>query len=89
MSTPFLLRFVDQVLKSLEGKDEIELVAGRRSVLVQEVAAALATAGQGKQLVSSLSRALVTSPHVEELYLDDEELKDRIGDLDNSWMRGL
>ena len=88
MSSAFLERFVEQVLRSLEANDEIELETGKRSMLVREVAASLGSLGQGHQLVSSLSRALVASPHVVELYVDDEELKQRIGDLDNAWMRG-
>lgn len=87
MSSPFLRRFVEQVLNSLEARDGIEIAPGRRVELVVEVSGALGTAGEGKQLVASLSRALLASELVEELYLDDDELKELIGDLDSAWMR--
>ena len=87
MSSPFLRRFVEQVLNGLEARDGIEVAAGRQHELVVEVSGALANAGEGKQLVASLSRALLSSELVEELYLDDDELKELIGDLDSTWMR--
>lgn len=86
MSRTFLERFVDRVLAELETKGEIELAAPRELVAV-EVADSLASAGEGSQLIATLTRALLDSAHVEELYVDDDELKERIEDLGSDWIR--
>lgn len=86
MSAPFLVRFVDQIVTHLEAHDEIELVPGRRADVVREVGGRLGTLGKGAQLITSLSKALIEHDGVEELFIDDEELKERVGELDPSWM---
>ncbi len=80
-------RFVDRVLASLEAADEVELVDGQRDAVVRDVAALLARSGHGSQLIASLTNALIASQGVEELYIDDDALKERIEDLGTDWMR--
>ena len=79
----FLERFMDRVLVSLEQAEEIELVEGQRDAVISQVA----TSSQGSQLIATLTAALISHPGVEELYIDDDTLKERIEDLGTDWMR--
>ena len=87
MGSPFIERFVEQVVGRLLELEQIEITPGSAQPLVEGVAARLTHLPEGAQLIASLSRALIESPHVEELYADDTELKEIVGDLGSAWMR--
>ena len=78
---------MDRVLVSLEQAEEIELVEGQRDAVISQVAGQLGTSSQGSQLIATLTAALISHPGVEELYIDDDTLKERIEDLGTDWMR--
>ena len=88
MSAPFLVRFVERLVGMLEAEGDLVLVEGQRDAVVLEVAGSLGTLGEGHQLVSSLTKALLAHPGVEELYADDAQLMERISDMGPAWMRG-
>lgn len=81
MSTPFLYRFSAVVVRRLLDGERLEVVAGREEEVVRFVADALTDAREGSSLVSTLTRALLASPDVEELYADEDELKELINDM--------
>ncbi len=81
MSAQFLQAFVNRVLHELLKTEQIEIAPGSESKIVAEVGAVLGTARQGSSLISTLVAALIASPHVEELYADNDEIKDMIVDL--------
>lgn len=81
MSTPFLLSFTESVLVTLHQSGDVELEDGQRDRVVEFVAARLANANHGESLVSTLAAALLACPWVEEIYVDDDQLKDVITDL--------
>lgn len=81
MSTPFLIRFSEAVVSRLVARGRVEIAAGQEQRVVAFVAAALAEAREGAQLVSTMSAALLRCPDVEELYADEDELKQTVDDL--------
>ena len=82
MGSPFLLAFSDAVITALLQRKQLELNTDDPRALIREVAEALSGAKQGSSLISTLSKALISSPDVEELWADDETLKELITDLD-------
>lgn len=81
VSTPFLYRFSLIVVGRLVERRRLEVVAGHEEHVVRFVADALTEAREGSSLLSTLTRALLSSPDVEELYADEDELKELINDL--------
>ena len=81
MSTPFLTGFATRILRELLAAGHIEIVPGSEPQVVAFLAAGLHGLSQGNQLVSSLVKALIACPEVEEFYLDNEALKDVITGL--------
>jgi hypothetical protein len=81
VSTPFLYRFSVIVVRRLLQGDRLEVVQGREEQVVRHVADALTQAREGSSLVSTLTRALLASPDVEELFADEDELRELINDL--------
>lgn len=91
MSTPFLVGFSRALLADLLGRGLIEVVPGRQDRVILYVAEYLASAPQGASLVSSLTKAYLSSPDVVEVFADDAELKQAIEDLESTpaaWVRG-
>ena len=89
MSHPFLERFVTRVIDALLREEALEIQAGTRDAVVRDVATRLGTLGEGYSLISSLSKALLSCDAVEELYVDDQELKRIVGEMGSGWMRSV
>ena len=70
-----LLKTVDRVVTGLRESGQLEMNVSRHVEVVQFCASRLANAGMGAQLVDSLSKALLASEHVDELYADNEAIK--------------
>lgn len=87
MSSPFLHTFVESVVVALVDREELVLV-GERQVVVAFVAERLGTAGEGRSLISTLGAALVACPEVDELYADDDRLKELVTDMPRQVLRG-
>jgi hypothetical protein len=81
LSTPFLTGFATRILRELLAAGHIEIVPGSEEQVASFVASGLHGLGEGHQLVSSLVKALIACPEVEEFYLDNEALKDVITGL--------
>lgn len=81
MSTPFLVNFASALVARLVETRQLEVVEGSEAAVAEFVAAQLFAARQGSQLIATTSKALVASPHVEELWADDDELKQLVQEL--------
>lgn len=81
MSTTYLYRFSAVVVRRLIDDQRLEVTLGREEEVARFVADALTRAREGSSLISTLTRALLASPDVEELYADEDELKELINDL--------
>ena len=81
MSTPFLTGFVTRVVVALLAGGHLEVVPGSEERVIAFVAGKLSSSSQGSQLIDSLSRALIVCPEVEELFIDDDDLKELITEL--------
>lgn len=81
MSTTYLYRFSAVVVHRLIEGDRLEVSSGREEQVARFVADALTDAREGSSLISTLTKALLASPDVEELYADEDELKELINDL--------
>lgn len=80
MSSPFLLSFTESIVVRLVDDGDL-LLTGPPDDVIRHVASALQAAGENKQLVTTLTRALITSSAVDELYADDDRLKEIITEL--------
>ena len=87
MASPFLERFAAQVVGQLMKRGQIEIVPGQERVVCRDIGTKLGRLGEGFGAISSLSKALIEHPAVEELYADDEDLKEIVGGLGPAWMR--
>ena len=87
MST-FLHRFATELVEALVRADQIEIAEGRRDEVVRDLALGLGDAREGSSLISSVNRVLLRHPGVDELFADDDDLKQLIEDLGSAWMRG-
>lgn len=87
MSTPFLLRFAAVVVERLVNAGQIEIRDGKQAEVVIFLASRLFTP-EHRSLISTLSEALIQCPDVEELFADDDDLKELIGGLDPVHARG-
>lgn len=81
MSTPFLYRFSAALVSRLVVTQRLEVSPGAEDQVARFVAGVLGGAGEGASLISTLSGALLGCPQVEELYADEEELKELVSDL--------
>ena len=63
---------------ALVAEDGIEIDPGREADVVRYCSEMLARAGMGAQLIDTLSKALLQCEWVEELYADNERLKELI-----------
>lgn len=86
MSTPFLLNFARHILDALRQRRLIELVDGGQERAAEDLANHL-TRIQHSSLITELSRALLRSEAVAELFASDEELKEVVEGLDASVIR--
>ena len=77
MSTPFLQAHVRNLVHLLIQRDLLELAEGSIAEdVVTSVASYFAEHGANQSLITLTSRALLDSPAVDELYADDDDLKD-------------
>lgn len=82
MATAFLLGFSGAVVDRLLAQEQLQLAQGATSSEVSAwVAEFLGTRDQGASLISSLARAFVACPGVEELYADDDDLRELVNDV--------
>jgi len=81
MSTPFLQAFSQLVVSRLLSDGKLEVRAGSEAEVVRWLADYLAGPAQGFSLISSVSKALVNCPDVEELFADDDEIKGLVDSL--------
>lgn len=80
VSTPFLINFTEAIVRTLLERGELEL-SGDRDAVVAFVSQNLASGGEGRSLISTFTAALLACPDVEELYADDETLKELVTEL--------
>ena len=80
LSTPFLVNFANRLVHRLDADGLIELSAPREEV-VEYLAAHLGGLAKGRSLISELVNALLGCPGVEELFADDDALKECLEDL--------
>jgi hypothetical protein len=80
LSTPFLTNFANKVIHRLDSEELIELSAPREEVIAF-VASHLGALSKGRSLISELVNALLECPGVDELYADDDALKECLEDL--------
>jgi hypothetical protein len=79
--TPFarhLREALGKILDTFVEEGVVELVAGGRDPLLRELVIAGSDAQSAKHLLSRLSRSMLDSEHVEELYATDEAIEDRL-----------
>lgn len=91
MATPFLTGFTRAVVGALEARELVEIAPGAHEDVIAFVAERLGGASEGASLISALSAALLAAPGVEELFVDDGQLKRLVQDLDSTpatWVRG-
>ncbi len=82
MATAFLLQFSGAVVGRLHAEEQLELAHGASEAEVSAwVAEFLGARAAHTSLISSLARALVACPGVEELYADDEQLRELVNDV--------
>lgn len=81
MSTSFLQGYARALIDELLARELIEIVDGGTDEVVRFVARFMAEHGTNQSAIALTGRALLESPHVEELYADDEALKDAVDAL--------
>jgi len=70
-----LLFTIDRVVRRLCETGQLEMDQSKLEEVVFACATRLSEAGMGAQLVDALSKALLASEHVVELYADDADIK--------------
>ena len=80
MTSSFLLNFSSKLITRLDDEGHVQLSAPREEV-IQFVAGHLGGLSEGRSLISELVNALLSCPGIEELYADDETLKQCLEDL--------
>lgn len=78
MSTPFLQAFALNLIHRLVEADEIAIREGRAEAVITFLAADLAQPKEGRSLISASAAALIRCPDVDELFADDEALKNHV-----------
>jgi hypothetical protein len=86
MSSPFLHSFTEAIVGELIATEGLEISAPAEEV-VTFVAERLGAAGEGKSLISNLVPHLLACPGVDDLYVDDAQLKQMVTDLPNTTLR--
>ncbi|MEN0064771.1 MAG: hypothetical protein AAGA48_21680 [Myxococcota bacterium] len=81
MSSTFLLGFSQAVVDQLRARTWVELREGSADRVVSYIAQRLSESREGSSLISTLERALLACPDVEELYADLDSLKDLVDEL--------
>jgi hypothetical protein len=69
------------VLVKLLAEGHIEILPGSDERVVAFTAASLHVRSTGGQLIDTLAKALLACPDVDELYIDDEDLRTVITEL--------
>ncbi|HMV65574.1 MAG TPA: hypothetical protein PKA64_01895 [Myxococcota bacterium] len=87
MSTPFLLQFSRHLVQRLVAEGQVELTPDGEEATIEGLAAHLAQAGRSS-LVTEITRGLLASPTVVELFADDDALKELVTDLAPTAARG-
>ena len=80
MISPFLQNFSAKLITRLDEAGHLQLSAPREEV-IEFVAGHLGGLSGSRSLLSELVNALIVCPGVEELYADDETLKQCLEDL--------
>jgi hypothetical protein len=80
LTSSFLLNFSTKLITRLDEQGHIQLSASRDEV-IQHVAGHLGGLSQGRSLISELVNALLVCPGIEELFADDDTLKQCLEDL--------
>ena len=78
MVSPLLQQTVAYVVGRLVSESLLELRGDAAEEVVEAVVNALSNAEPGAQLVSTMTKALLGCPAVEELYATNQQLKDLI-----------
>ncbi|MEZ4329198.1 MAG: hypothetical protein R3B40_28480 [Polyangiales bacterium] len=76
--TPFnqkLMAALDALLDRMEADEVIEIIPERKQMLVREMVRAASDARSPKHMLSSLTRALVDSEQIEEIYATDDQIQ--------------
>jgi hypothetical protein len=76
--TPFnqkLMAALDALLDRMEADEVIEIIPERKQMLVREMVRSASDARSPKHMLSSLTRALVDSEQVEEIYATDDQIQ--------------
>jgi hypothetical protein len=81
MSTPFLIDFSTSLVAALLRDELLEVTPGSERAVVAFLADWLARNGKGRSLISLAAQGLLASPDVEELYADNDRIKDVIDGL--------
>lgn len=80
LSTPFLERFAYHLLERLVREGRVDLPPASFDAAVADLSGRLVTRDHAS-LVSTVERALLANPHIEELYTDVDELREIITTL--------
>lgn len=81
MSTTFLLGYATALVHALLEQELLEVATGTEQSVVVFVAEYLAEHRDGQSLISLTARALLACGDVDELYADNERLKDVVDGL--------
>jgi hypothetical protein len=81
MPSDLVVAFTRAMLARLVQEELLEIRPGRELAVVDFVSEELGTPGPGRQLLSTLSRALVQCPDVEELFADQDDLVRLVSEL--------
>jgi hypothetical protein len=80
LTSPFLQKFSAKLVARLDDGGHVQLSAPREEV-VDYLAAHLSGLTGGQSLISELVSALLSCPGVEEIFADDDTLKECLEDL--------
>jgi hypothetical protein len=81
VSTPFLYGYASALVARLIDLGRMDIAPGRAEAVVLYLADYLHERGRGGSLISQTGIALLACDDVDELYADDDELKDLVETL--------
>jgi hypothetical protein len=81
VSTPFLITFAFGVVTALLERERIVLTPGSSAEEVAKDVAAYLSTRQGHSMISSMSMGLIGSAHVDELFADDDEIRELVNTM--------
>lgn len=84
----YLTHFSLAIIDRLIARKQLEIVVGCDELVATYVSQNLAALGTGTQLISALTQAIISCPHVIELYADDATIKETITELHTVLARG-